>query len=225
MPRTGMPPAELKNRAIDIATARVQRDGFEKVRLSDVARGLGVSHAALYAHFDGRGALLDAVTARWLTETETALRAICDADRPALERIEQWLVERYRRKRTRALADPEVYRAFDAAAALSKPHVQRHLAAIRSQLEGLLADAALPNGTAEDQATLLLEATTGFHHPKLVIDHADQDREPLLRRILHAMLASFGAPVAGSAPPLRGAQPRCRAARPGSGHRSPRDAA
>lgn len=193
MPRTGMPAAELKDRAIDIALARVQRDGFERVRLSDVARALGVSHAALYAHFDGRGALLDAVTARWLAETETALQAICDADGAPLERIEQWLVERYRRKRGRALAEPEVYRAFDAASALRKPHVQAHLAAIRGQLAALFTAAALPVGTPEEQATLLLEATAAFHHPKLIADHADQDREPLLRRIARAMLISLGA--------------------------------
>ena len=191
MPRTGMPAAELKNRAIDIASARVQQDGFERVRMSDVARAMGVSHAALYAHFEGRSALLDAVTARWLTETELALQAVCDADRPPLERIERWLVERYRRKRGRALAEPEVYRAFDAAAALHKPHVRAHLAAIRGQLEALLAAAALPHGTASEQTTLLLEATAAFHHPKLIADHAHGDREPLLLRIARAMLASF----------------------------------
>ncbi|WP_374944126.1 TetR/AcrR family transcriptional regulator [Sphingomonas sp.] len=191
MPRTGMPAAELRNRAIDLALAGVNRDGFEKVRLSDVARALGVSHAALYAHFDGRGALLDAVTARWLAETETALLAICNGEGAPLERIEQWLVERYRRKRGRARTEPEVYRAFDAAAALRKPHVQEHLAATRSQLARLLADAALPVGTPEDQAALLLEATAAFHHPKLIADHANQDREPLLRHIVRAMLASL----------------------------------
>ena len=193
MPRTGMPAADLKTRAIDVARAHVQRTGFEKVRLSEVAREIGVSHAALYAHFDGREALLDAVTARWLSETETALQAICDSPAPAEERIRLWFAERYRQKRRRALRDPQVYRAFDADAALRKPHVQAHMTAIRDQLERLLAEAALPKGTPAEQATLLLEATAAFHHPKLIADHADQDRAPLLAQVLDAMLASFAA--------------------------------
>lgn len=191
MPRTGLRAAELRARAIDVAMSRVQRDGFEKVRLSDVARALGISHAALYAHFDGRDALLEAVTARWLSETEAALAPICNADLPASDRIEQWFVQRYRLKRARALTDPQVYRAFDAAAALRTPHVQAHLATIRGQLEGLLGDAEPQVGTPFDRATLLLAATAPFHHPKLIADHADQDREPLLRHIVRAMLASF----------------------------------
>ena len=193
MPRTGMPAADLRARAIDVARAHVQRTGFEKVRLSEVAREIGVSHAALYAHFDGREALLDAVTARWLSETEAALQAVCDSPAPAVERIHLWFAERYRLKRRRALRDAEVYRAFDVAAALRKPHVQAHLTAIRSQLEALLAAARLAGGKPADQAVLLLEATAPFHHPKLIADHADQDRTALLEQVLDAMLASFAA--------------------------------
>ena len=195
MPRTGLSAAELRSRAIDVALARVEREGYDKVRVKDVARALGVSHAALYIHFEDRAALLDAATARWLTEIERVLQAICDADEPALVRIERWFCTRYRRKRQRALADPQIFESFDAAAAIRKPYCQDHLATIQHQVESLLVEAALPTGTPAEQAILLLEATRAFYHPTLTLESLDHDGEPMLRRILAHMLAAMSAPM------------------------------
>ena len=60
MPRTGLSPEKARQRAVEIAVARIRENGFVKLRLADVAREMGVSHAALYAHFRDKAALLDA---------------------------------------------------------------------------------------------------------------------------------------------------------------------
>ena len=72
MPRTGLTASEIRQKAIDATMARMREDGFDKVRLTDIARELGLSHAALYAHFADRTALLDAVSEQWLSAIDTS---------------------------------------------------------------------------------------------------------------------------------------------------------
>ena len=193
MPRTGLTAGEIREKAVDATLARMREHGFEKVRLSEVARDLGISHAALYAHFANKAALLDAVTERWLDETDARLEAVCGAAGEPLGKIRTWFVAAYRLKRARVSRDPELYRAFDVATALGKPYVAAHLATANRQLVGLVeeAGAALSGACPQRQATLLLTATTAFHHPTLMAEHVGEDREPLLERVLDAVLAGI----------------------------------
>ncbi len=195
MPRTGMTAQEVRARATDITLAHMRRHGFEKVRLIDVAKDLGVSHAALYTHFADKNALLDAVTERWLDEADALLETICSAKKDPLQKIRDWFLTLYRVKRERVLRDPELYRAFDMAASLRKPFVIAHLATVNRQLVGLVEEAAgaLGSDAPQRQAALLYEATSAFHHPKLMAEHFEENREPLLKRILDAMLTGMGA--------------------------------
>lgn len=186
MPRTGLSADELKERAIDAALARIRLVGFDKVRLSDVARDIGVSHAALYAHFADKAALLDAVTERWLSRVEDALAAVACLPLEPAQRIVEWLVTLYRMKRSRALADPEPHRAFDVAAALDKPFVVAHLEKLLDQLTRLFAEAGMALGTGDPRrkAGLLYSATAAYHHPTLIAQTAPHDFEPQLRDIV-----------------------------------------
>ena len=208
MPRTGMSAEAIRDKAIQATLTRMRLFGFEKVNLSDVAKDLGVSHAALYAHFTDKAALLDAVTERWLRETDAVLEAVCLAKGEPIRKIERWFVKMYRLKRQRALSDPEPYRAFEVAAQLSKPFVVAHLLTVHRQLTELISEASgcLTDSTPARQAELLYEAMAAFHHPKLVLQHAAEERERLLKRVLHTMLAGLGlsdkAPCAIDGKPL-----------------------
>ena len=195
MPRTGMSPAEIRIKATDITLARMRRHGFDKVRLSDVAKDLGVSHAALYTHFVDKSALLDAVSERWLAETDVSLERICLSNKDPREKIQDWFMKLYQVKRDRVRCDPELYRAFDIAAARKKPFVIAHLATANRQLVGLVKEAAdtLGREAPQRKATLLFEAMSAFHHPKLMADHFEEDRGPLLKHILDAVLTGMGA--------------------------------
>jgi len=186
MPRTGLSAEELRERAIDAALARIRLVGFDKVRLSDVARDIGISHAALYAHFVDKAALLDAVTRRWLSAVEDALAAVASSAAEPEERITEWFVTLYRMKRSRALEDPEPHKAFDIAAALDKPFVVAHLEHMLGELAALFA--ALGGGKPRRQAELAYAATAAFHHPTLVAQTARHDREQQLRDIVALLL-------------------------------------
>ena len=192
MPRTGLTPEEIQDRAVGIAVGRMRRDGFQKVRLVDIAKDIGVSHAALYGHFADKAALLDAVSARWLQAIDAELDAFCRSRRDPVAKLQGWCLRLHRRKRERVRRDPELYKSFDAAADLGKPFIQEHLMNVRRQVTGLVQEAMaagrIRRGDPARVAAVVLAASAAFHHPKMVAQFLDEDCEPLLRRTLAAVL-------------------------------------
>ncbi|MDE1165429.1 MAG: TetR family transcriptional regulator [Pseudomonas sp.] len=185
MPRTGLSAEEIKARATDLALTRMRLLGADKVRLTDVAKELGVSHAALYAHFADKTALLDAVIERWMHEVQQKLAAVASAAGDPAQRMVDWLVTLYQTKRQRALTDPEPHRAFDIASALDKPFVIAHLSSLLDQLAGLFSEAQARFGSdAALNARLIYTATAAYHHPTLIAQTAHTDQEPMLRQII-----------------------------------------
>ena len=192
MPKTGLTAAEIRDKAIDVTIEQMRRHGFDKVRLVDIAKDLGVSHAALYTHFADRGALLDAVSERWVNALESSLEAICRKDKDPVAKIHEWFQKLYRMKRERVLSDPELYKSFSAAAEERKSLYTNHLTRVSGQLTRLVEEAVarkqLTKYPLEATVAVLLETTAGFHNLKLVAQHAHEKREPLLKRVLDVVL-------------------------------------
>ena len=189
MPRTGLSAEEIKERATDVALARMRLLGVDKVRMTDVAKEMGVSHVALYAHFADKEALLDAVTERWLVHVEQIMAVHVSAPGEPAERMLQWLVALYQLKRQRILSDPEPHRAFDVAVALAKPYVIAHLSKLLGQLADLFSEAGRQfDGNADENARLLYTATAAYHHPTIIAQSAHSDQEPMLRQIVQLTL-------------------------------------
>jgi AcrR family transcriptional regulator len=192
MPRTGLKPQEIQDRAVAHATERMRRDGFQKVRLVDVARDVGVSHAALYSHFADKAALLDAVSARWLQAIDAAQDKYIQSRRDPVEKITGWCLRLHQAKREKVRLDPELYKSFDAAADLGKPFIREHMGNVARQMATLvraaMAAGKLRRGDPARVAAIILSASAAFHHPKMVVQFLHEDREPLLRQTLDAVL-------------------------------------
>jgi AcrR family transcriptional regulator len=192
MPKTGLTATEIRDKAIDITIEQMRRCGFDRVRLVDIAKDLGVSHAALYTHFADRGALLDAVSERWVNALEISLEAICRKDKDPVAKIHEWFQKLYSAKREKVLNDPELYKSFNAAAEQRKEFYTRHLTHAYSQLTRLVEEAVAKKKLAKypvaRTVVLLLEATAGFHNPNLVAQRVHEKREPLLKQLLDAVI-------------------------------------
>jgi len=188
MPKTGLTTAQIRDRAIDVTMAQMRRHGFAKVRLVDIARELGVSHAALYIHFADRDALFDAVSERWLQALEASLAPICRKKKDPIASIHQWFLKLYRTKREKILNDPELYEAYSLAAKAQKPFFIDHLATMQGQLTDLVTQENITKYPVENAVDLLFETTTGFHNPVLVAFHGGENREPMLKNVLDVVL-------------------------------------
>ena len=191
MPRTGLAPEELKQRAVEVASARIKAAGYAKLRVTDVAAELGVSHAALYGHFSGKADLLDAVVGHWLDIARDALLATVSGPGRPEERLETLMIERVRLKRAAAVRDPELYEAYCQATDRLRDVVQCHKLVWRDQIARLLAE-AVPALNDPVQAALLVQSSMyGFTHPRLVLENLDtpgDEIESRLRAVLHTMI-------------------------------------
>ncbi|GAB7037020.1 MULTISPECIES: TetR family transcriptional regulator [Catenuloplanes] len=174
---------------IMLATEDVlRRHGLAKATVVDVARELGVSHAAVYRHFPSKAALREAVTRRWLKHHFDELtRPAADSRRPAPERLRAWLLALYRAKRNAATTDPELFAVYSVLVKENSAVAAEHVAALLDQLRAIVVDGlAVGDFTVDDPATTahaLFEATTAFHHPAHLDEWQHPDREQLLAEV------------------------------------------
>lgn len=192
MPRTGLTPSEIQDKAVEIAIDQMRAKGFEKVRLVDVAKEMGISHAALYSHFQDKTALLDAVSERWLVGLDQLQDLLVAEKKDPLQKIRTWFLNLHRMKLEKVKLDPELYKAFDMAAEESKPFIQTHLSNMHHQMSKLVMEAMEQKKLKKRDVNLvteiLISAGTAFTHPKLVAQHFEEDREPLLLQTMDAVL-------------------------------------
>ncbi|QWU17894.1 transcriptional regulator, TetR family [Paenibacillus sophorae] len=194
MPKTGLTSEEIKEKALQITEEKIRYYGFDKFRLTDIAKELKVSHAALYNHFPDKAALLDAISERWLARMDNTLELITQQERSPRRLIIEWFLKYHELKKEKVLKDPELYKSFNMAAELLKPFIVQHLHNVNEQLVALVQKAIAAGeirGEPENVAVLLLEATTSFHHPRMVLDHKDEQREMLLQKVVEVLLDGF----------------------------------
>ena len=166
-----------RDRIVATAEDVLRRFGPEKATVVDVARALGVSHAALYRHVKTKAELRDLVVQRWFDETMSPLRAIVAGRGPAPKRLRQLFDTLIGIKRRRAAADPELFTAYRSLSANARSVVVAHLDEL-AQLVAAIIHSGVEEGTfrridpvAASQAILF--ATSRFHHPAHAMEWAD----------------------------------------------------
>jgi AcrR family transcriptional regulator len=167
-----MPPTDAPltlDRILATAEDVVRRFGPAKATVVDVARALGVSHAAVYRHVATKAELRDLVIGRWVEATMAPLRAIAALPGPAPERLRGLFDALIAVKRRRAADDPELFAAYRTLAADAQSVAAAHV----DELIGLAA-AVIRRGVEEGTfgtsdpvaaGRAVLHATSRFHHP------------------------------------------------------------
>lgn len=182
----------LRDRAVEKARARVQRDGFDTLRLSDVARDLGVTHAALYKYFTDKQDLIDAINVQWMDEINSELQAICNHDESATFRIQQWFLTLYEMRRDKVLKNAREYASYIRTEELRRPCAQQDALQRKEQLVGLVQAAMdtgqIRQGDSRSVAGLLLSATDHFIHPAFIASHVLEDKKNDFKQLLHVLI-------------------------------------
>jgi AcrR family transcriptional regulator len=175
-----MSPADTpltRDRILAAAEDVLRRFGPAKATMGDVARALGVSHAAVYRHVASKAELRDLVVGRWVEATMAPLRAIATSSGPAPQRLRQLFDALIAVKRRRASDDPELFAAYRTLAA----DAQSVVAALIDELVGLAATiigSGVKEGTFRSvdpvaAGRAILVATSRFHHPAHAAEWAD----------------------------------------------------
>jgi len=166
-----------RDRILATAEDVIRRFGPAKANVVDVARALGVSHAAVYRHVATKADLRDRVVGRWAEATMPPLRAIAAMRGPAPKRLRQLFDALIAVKRRRAAEDPELFAAYRTLAADAQSVAAAHV----DELVGLAATiirSGVKEGTfrsvnpvAAGRAALF--ATSRFHHPAHAAEWTD----------------------------------------------------
>ena len=145
----------------------------------DVARALGVSHAAVYRHVATKAELRDLVVGRSMEAKMPPLRAIAARPGRAPQRLRRLFDALIAIKRRWAADDPELFAAYRTLAADAQSVVAAHV----DELVGLAA-AIIRSGVKEGTfrsvdpvaaARAVLLATSRFHHPIHAAEWVDPD--------------------------------------------------
>lgn len=176
-----MPPgAPLDHRTVLAATEEIlRRYGPAKATVVDVARELGVSHAAVYKYFPSKQALREAVTRRWLDQNRAVLAGVArDSTTRPPQRLRAWLQAVLALKREKSREDPQLFAAYGSLAALHSDVASEHVADLLHQLEEILAAGAADGSFAcadpAGSARTVFDATSRFNH----IAHAAEWQDP-----------------------------------------------
>ena len=181
-----------------LATAEdvVRRFGPDKATVVDVARALGVSHAAVYKHVATKAELRDLVVARWVDATMPPLRAIVESNGPAPKRLRKLLDALIAVKRRRASDDPELFTAYRTLAAgaqsITTAHVDELVAMIAAVIRAGVKEGSFRKVDAAVTARALLLATVRFHHPAHAAEwtspNVDAEFDELWRLLMRGLL-------------------------------------
>jgi AcrR family transcriptional regulator len=167
-----MSPADVpltRERILDTAVDVIRRFGPDKATVVDVARALGVSHAAVYRHVATKAELRDLVVSRWVDTLMPPLRAIAAAKGPAPARLRRLFDALVAAKRQRVAEDPELFAAYRTLAGNAKSVAAAHIDEL-IQLAATIIRAGVKEGTFRNVDAVaagrsVLVATSRFHHP------------------------------------------------------------
>ena len=196
-----MPPTHpplTRDRILAAAEDVVRRFGPAKATVVDVARTLGVSHAAVYRHVATKAELRSLVVGRWVEATMPTLRDIASKTGPAPQRLRRLFDTLVAVKRRRAAEDPELFAAYRTLAADTRPAAAAHVEEL-VQLAAAIIRSGVKEGTFRAVEPLaagraLLFATSRFHHPAHASEWADPAIDAAYNDVWQLLMDGLAAP-------------------------------
>lgn len=158
-----------RQKIIEVAEDVFRRFGSQKTNVVDVARELGVSHGAVYRHFDSKAALRDAVVEGWLRTVSDPLQQIAQSDEPPEQRLRHWFETLRRIKRRKIETDPQLFNVTREIFGEARGVMRGHKTLLTGQVERIIRDGVAagvfrsddPAGSAE----AVLDAMSRYHDP------------------------------------------------------------
>lgn len=190
-----------RQRILDTAETVMRKYGPAKTNMSDVAKALGVSHPALYRHYENKSALWEAVAERWIEGSLPLLQQVAEENSPPEAKLYSWLLTLHRFKRDRSQSDPELFAMYASLVSETEGVWEKHVAKLLRQLSGILEE-GMDQGSfvreePKEAALAVFLATTRFHHAQFVKEWQKPDageRFEIVFRLIRRSLAARTAP-------------------------------
>ncbi|MFW2491657.1 TetR/AcrR family transcriptional regulator [Clostridium chromiireducens] len=167
----------------------IRRFGPDKANITDVAKLLKVSHAAIYRYFDGKTALWNAVTERWLSHLHAPSNEILKEDSPADVKLSNLLESFVEAKHHSAINDPEMFANYIKLAQSSTEVIQKGIEEGINSIEGII-EQGITEGiffteSPHQEARAVYLATSIFIHPNTF---EDPDRKQNIKSVINLLI-------------------------------------
>lgn len=195
--KQGTQGADTRERILKAAEALLRRHGPAKTNVVDVARALDMSHANVYRHFSSKAALMDALVKNWLGQDAERLRRIAKSNRPADERLTEWMLAFIAGKQAKVFDDPEMFEAYHAAAEGRREVAATYVTANKKGVAAIIQD-GIDTGLfrvedADVAAQSLFLAMSRFFHPHFVRQHESPPPQDEAEHVLALLVAGLKA--------------------------------
>lgn len=173
----------------------IRRFGPDKANISDVAKSLKVSHAAIYRYYNGKTVLWNAVTERWLTHLHAPANDILKEDSPADIKLCHLLENFAEAKRLSAINDPEMFANYIKLASNSMEVIEKAIEDGINRIERIIVQ-GITEGiffaeSSRQAAKSVYLATSVFIHPN---SFEDPDRKQNIEAVVTLLLRGLKNP-------------------------------
>ena len=182
---------------LESAKAQIRRFGETKTNVTDVARDLGVSHAALYRFYRSKSAMMDAIVQEAMDDEARLAAQYIETDGPPAEQLMAMLFDLHRRKRDRFVGDREIHDLYRRIV-VDRPDMITTYAERITNLVARLIDKAVRRGEwhiddIDVAAGVVRDAVTVYVHPAFVAQlvTANAPVEAMLRATVTTLARAF----------------------------------
>lgn len=173
----------------------IRRFGPEKANISDVAKSLKVSHAALYRYYNGKTDLWNAVIERWLANLHAPSKDILKEDSPADIKLFRLLEDFAEAKRRSAINDPEMFAIYIKLAQSSmeviKKSIEEGISCIKEIIVQGISEGIFFTESPHQAAITVYNATSVFIHPN---SFEDTDRKQNIESVVNLLIRGLKNP-------------------------------
>ncbi|WP_156946229.1 TetR family transcriptional regulator [Clostridium akagii] len=173
----------------------IRRFGPDKANISDVAKSLKVSHTAIYRYYNGKAALWNAVTQRWLTHLNAPSNDILKEDSPADIKLCHLLEDFAEAKRRSATDDPEMFANYIKLVQSSMEVLEKGIADVINSIEKVIVQ-GITEGIfftefPHQAARSIYLATSVFMHPN---SFENPDRKQNIESVVNLLIRGLKNP-------------------------------
>jgi len=167
----------------------IRRFGPDKANITDVAKLLKVSHAAIYRYYNGKTDLWNAVTERWLTRLHAPSNNILKEDSPADVKLSNLLESFVEAKHHSAINDPEMFANYIKLAQRSmeviKKGIEEGINSIEKVIVQGITEGIFFTESPYQEARSVYLATSIFIHPNTF---EDPDRKQNIESVINLLI-------------------------------------
>lgn len=167
----------------------IRRFGPDKANITDVAKLLKVSHAAIYRYYNGKTDLWNAVTERWLTRLHAPSNNILKEDSPADVKLSNLLESFVEAKHHSAINDPEMFANYIKLAQRSteviKKGIEEGINSIEKVIMQGITEGIFFTESPYQEARSVYLATSVFIHPNTF---EDPDRKQNIESVINLLI-------------------------------------